>query len=165
MRYKDLCPILIRQLFQYNEDGSLTRLITTNARAKEGTTTFGNFSSTSGYYRVNINKKRYPMSYIIFVYHKGYCPNMIDHINGNPKDNRIENLRECDQAENSANAKKSSNNVSGVKGLYWDNYHEAWRSQIRFKGELRSKHSKSKEVVVKWIEETRKELHGNFARN
>jgi hypothetical protein len=165
MRYKDLCPILIRQLFLYNKDGSLTRLITTNARAKEGTKTFGNFCNGNGYYRIDINKKRYPISYIIFIYHKGYCPDMIDHINGNRGDNRIENLRECDNSENLANARKPSHNSSGVKGLYWDNYHQAWRSQIRFKGKLKSKHSKNKEVVIKWIEETRKELHGNFARN
>lgn len=165
MRYKELCPILIKQLFRYNEDGSLTRLITTNGRAKEGTTTFGNFGKASGYYRININKKRYPISYIIFVYHHGYCPDMIDHINGNRKDNRIENLRECSASENACNSKKPSHNSSGIKGLYWDNYHQAWRSQIRFNGELRSKHSKDKEVVIKWIEKTRKEMHGDFTRN
>lgn len=42
---------------------------------------------------------------------------VIDHIDGNPWNNRIENLREVDRATNSRNMKRSTSNKSGVTGV------------------------------------------------
>lgn len=47
----------------------------------------------------------------------GDDPVGVDHINGNPSDNRIVNLRSCDQAENTKNARLRTDNRSGVHGL------------------------------------------------
>lgn len=45
---------------------------------------------------------------------------IIDHINGNPLDNRRENLRLCkDQSQNIANGKLRRNNTTGYKGVYF----------------------------------------------
>ena len=42
----------------------------------------------------------------------------IDHINGNPADNRLANLRDVDQAENVKNARMYKNNTSGAVGVF-----------------------------------------------
>jgi hypothetical protein len=65
----------------------------------------------------------------------GYC---IDHINGNPSDNRLENLRLATRSENRCNSKKPRTNTSGLKGAFWNKKTQKWKAQIRILG--RQKH-------------------------
>lgn len=55
---------------------------------------------------------------------------MIDHINGNPKDNRIANLRLTDAQGNARNRRKNSNNTTGHAGVILNKSgrYEAWIS-------------------------------------
>lgn len=62
----------------------------------------------------------------VWLYHHGSVPAMIDHINGDTRDNRIENLRECSNAQNQYNAPRKSNNKAGHKGVV---FHRACRSR------------------------------------
>jgi hypothetical protein len=54
----------------------------------------------------------------------------IDHINGNPKDNRIENLRLVDRSENAANLAIQKRSKSGVHGVRWWDSSKKWRVTI-----------------------------------
>lgn len=59
----------------------------------------------------------------------------LDHINGNPADNRIENLRECDDLLNNQNQRQAhSNNKSGYLGVHFAKSSKKFRAQIRFDG-------------------------------
>ncbi len=55
---------------------------------------------------------------LVWQYHHGYVPKMIDHIDGDARNNRIENLRECTPAQNQYNSRAKVNNRSGYKGAY-----------------------------------------------
>lgn len=68
---------------------------------------------------------------VAWAIHYGKWPSgEIDHINGNPSDNRIENLRDVDHKDNMRNVKKLSTNTSGVVGVCWDNYYGKWLATI-----------------------------------
>jgi hypothetical protein len=57
-----------------------------------------------------------------------------DHINGNKRDNRRENLRICTASENRANNPLRMDNTSGFKGVSWDIVHEKWNAKLAFQG-------------------------------
>ena len=53
------------------------------------------------------------------IFYGQVAPERIDHINGDPADNRIENLRSVTNAENGQNCKISAANSTGVTGVCW----------------------------------------------
>lgn len=60
----------------------------------------------------------------------------IDHINGDPLDNRKSNLRICNQGENTLNKVRVSNNTSGIIGVHPDkrpNRTHHWCAEIRIR--------------------------------
>lgn len=55
----------------------------------------------------------------------------VDHINGNPLDNRKRNLRVCSDLQNKWNTGvRRKNNKSGFKGVSWHKPHQLWRATI-----------------------------------
>lgn len=62
----------------------------------------------------------------------------VDHIDGDPLNNRRENLRIVTHAQNRQNTSKQSNNTSGFKGVMRDKRSGKWIARIRVFG--RTKH-------------------------
>lgn len=90
---------------------------------------------------------------------------VIDHIDGNPSNNRKSNLRICTVSENGFNRSKQKNNTSGVKGVSWDKKSQKWLAQIM---------SNCKQYRIGLFDTIKEasdaydakaiELHGEFAR-
>lgn len=59
---------------------------------------------------------------------------IVDHINGNPLDNRRDNLRITDNIGNSQNKKRRSDNTTGAVGVDFNKNANKWRAKIIYKG-------------------------------
>jgi hypothetical protein len=94
-----------------------------------------------GYVQINISGYVYKGHRIAWAIYYGRWPNgMIDHINGNRNDNRIQNLRECDHQTNCQNMRIGScKNASGYLGVhisphYPEGHPKRYRAKIQFNG-------------------------------
>jgi hypothetical protein len=117
----------VLELFDY-EDGKLFR-------KRDGKQIGCYTTKHHRYARMSIDGKYYKVHRIIFLYHKGYLPDIIDHINGDRYDNQIENLREVNTYQNRQNSRIYSTSTSGVKNVYWCKSSKKWRVSMHINGE------------------------------
>ncbi len=82
-----------------------------------------------------INGKQYEHR-VVWEQANGPIPDgfMVDHINGDGRDNRLVNLRLVDHSDNAKNAKRYSTNKSGVTGVSWDTAGRKWMASICSRG-------------------------------
>ena len=109
-------------------DGSFYWKLRPAKRVKVGDRA-GWLEKRSGYRKISINGEFYKEHRIVWMYCKGYFPNgMIDHINGDRQDNRIENLRDVNNRENTLNTyKHRSGKLSGAS---FNKQYGKWESFI-----------------------------------
>ncbi len=85
-----------------------------------------------GPHRISVSTKHEGKTWllhrIVWQMHNGEIPAgmSIDHINGNPWDNRIENLRLATHAQNMKNQKLRSDSKSKIKGVYYTGH--GWKA-------------------------------------
>ena len=91
-----------------------------------------------GYWAIGIKRNFVPAHRLAWLLHMGCWPKgPIDHINGNPLDNRIANLREVSQLLNTQNRRKANKGTrSGLIGASWKSKIGRWVAQIRHDGRL-----------------------------
>lgn len=152
---------LLQRLFEYKE-GNLIR------KVKTGTTTqVGDIAGTilnTGYRSICVKGKQQLAHRLIFLYHHGYLPKYIDHINNDRLDNRIENLRECTNQQNGFNSNRGRGK-SRYKGVAWSKGSRKWRAYINnhYKqlhlGLFTCEHEAAKAYNKK-----ARELYGEFAK-
>ena len=88
-----------------------------------------------GYRRIQIAGCKLQAHRIAWLLHYGEWPaGMIDHVNGDPSDNRIGNLRIATNRQNQGNRRVQANNTTGFKGVSRDKRHNTYRARIRVNG-------------------------------
>lgn len=126
----------VKQLFDYNpETGSLTWKIQRRGRARKGSE--AGTIHPKGYVRVSVDNVDYLAHRIIWVLSHGEPPEgaVIDHINGNPSDNRLHNLRMTTpqgNVHNQVDAHKG--NSSNLIGASFHKPTRKWISRIKLNG-------------------------------
>jgi len=104
----------------------------------------GSVKQKSGYRNIGIGpsgkQKIYTEHRLVFLFHHGRFPKLTDHINNNKDDNRIENLRECTQRQNTMNTSSRAGSTSKYRGVRKLVEYQAtgekvlWIAQIYFEG-------------------------------
>lgn len=123
----------LQKLFTYR-DGVLFH---TGARAR---TVMGAAVGTRckrGYYTCTIDYVLYQVHRLIYIMHNGSIPEglVVDHINGNPSDNRIENLQAITQHQNCIKQRlHNPSNKSGYRGVSWFKRDSKWVAAIKHNG-------------------------------
>ena len=92
--------------------------------------------SDEGYVRVMLDGRRYKCHRLAWFYVYGQWPKgPIDHKDTLKDHNWITNLREATHTYNRANTNVRRDNISGIKGVYWQEDAQRWRAQITKDGE------------------------------
>jgi hypothetical protein len=151
-------------LFEYR-DGQLYWKIRVGNRIA-GRLAGGN--DVNGYRIVSFRRVNYKAHRVIWVLHGNDPVPVIDHIDGNPGNNRIENLRDSGYAGNSTNSKIQKRNKYGIKGLCWWAHRNSWIGTVRHKGKTyytKSFKDMDKDKCIESLAALRESLHGDFARH
>lgn len=103
---------------------------------------------------------------IIWMMHFGETPNSVDHINGDFRDNRVENLRACTQAQNCANRTSRRGSSSQFLGVSRLGNKGKWIAQIKPAGKpgMYLGVFSSEEDAARAYNAAAMEVHGEFAR-
>jgi hypothetical protein len=124
------------------------------------------FPSKDGkYYReVTFERNKWRAHRVIWKMHYGTePPEIIDHIDGDGTNNRIENIREATVYQNGWNVKKNSRNKSGYKGVSFNKEKNKWRAAIRVSGkDILIGYYKTPEEASTAYQKTSAAHHGSF---
>jgi hypothetical protein len=122
--------------------------------------------SSGAYGVVNLDGQAYSIHKVIFCMHNGFMPEIVDHINGDKSDHRIENLRAATHQSNNWNRVTQSNNKLGLKNISWHKQNQKYWVQLAKNG---------KKIVSVFVEdlelaelvaiEARNKYHGEFANH
>lgn len=119
-----------------------------------------------GYRRMHILNTRIDAHRLVWLMHYGCLPvGEVDHINGNKLDNRLVNLRLADKQKNQQNVGVRADSRLGVKGV---RIRPSGKYQARVSltdGARLVKTFEFLDSAVAWLSATRKESHGEFARD
>jgi hypothetical protein len=115
------------------------------------------------YLRVAVCGTKYYAHHVVWLLTYGEWPDEIDHIDGNPRNNAITNLRRCTHQQNMYNNRQSPGQ-SGFRGVWLDKRRSKWHSAITVPGR-RSKflgYFDSTEEAYEAFKDAARELHGEF---
>lgn len=120
-----------------------------------------------GYTFIYSGKRCLQAHNIIWELHNGPIPDglCVDHIDTDPRNNHISNLRLASKSDNACN-KKMPANSSGHKGVTWNNRQQAYSVRVTKSGKVHfGGWYKDLESALYKVREMRQELHGEFAHD
>lgn len=125
MRYR------VKDIFDYDSRGFLVWKVSPSDKVKIGDK--AGCIDPRGYTRIGFKGKLYWAHRLIYAWHTGEWPKIVDHINQDKTDNRFENLRATDKSGNTINSDKSWGKIP-YRGVYFN------KRKNRFVATFKGKH-------------------------
>lgn len=162
---KDLTQNELKSLIAYDGETGLFTWAVTRSNVRAGDS--AGCLSPTGRYVIGVSRKLYLAHRLAWLWTYGEWPSgEIDHINNDPSDNRIINLRVTTRAENQRNVRLLARNKSGIKGVSWDSINSKWVVRINIGGQqLNLGRFESIDLAAQAIREGRERLHGEYANH
>ena len=118
----------LKKQLQYDENTGLFTRLAAKRGVKVGAVT--GTPTSGGYLEIRVNYKKLKAHRLAWLYVYGELPRFaLDHIDGNPSNNRIKNLRLCTHTENLHNVGVRKGNISGIKGVNWHKSRGKWQAR------------------------------------
>lgn len=150
----------LKKILSYNPDTGKFTWLARTARATKVGSEAGSKNNQWGHISISINRKRYYAHRLAWYFVHNEWPKSIDHINRDPSDNRIANLRPTTQTQNNANRRVVRN---GLKGAFRSG--TGWVARV---GESNNSHYlgwyKTEEQAHAAYCKAAVRIHGKFAR-
>lgn len=128
---------LVRSLLDYCPSTGVFKWKKQKGRARKGDIAGHTCQRKEGYrwVQIRVNGRLYTAHRLAWLHTYGSLPNKeIDHINHDPTDNRLCNLRLVSHADNSRNQPMRCTNTSGVTGVSWCKTAQKWRAEVKKDG-------------------------------
>ena len=124
------------------------------------------YTNPDGYTIIKLFRKSYLRHRLNWLYFYGVWPSSnLDHIDGIPGNDHIENLREATTRQNSYNTSSRSSTTSKYKGVYWHKSSGKWMVRIRNDGERKYVGIfDNEEVAAKSYDDAAREIHKEFMK-
>jgi len=170
MKYKPLPPLKqLKEFLDYNPDtGIFTWIKKLHRRMQDRLVgqEAGVTNSWNYYIQIRFKGHQYRAHRLAYYMHHGIDPleKLVDHIDGDKSNNKINNLRLATFSQNGTNrVNLPSNNTSGVIGVSWDKKPKKWKALIMING--KNKHLGyfiNKEDAIKARKEGEIKYFGDF---
>jgi hypothetical protein len=156
-------PARLRELLQYDAETGEFRWLKQMSRKIRAGDLAGTLTGDR-YCKITIKGRQYRAHQLAWLYVTGeWCPLMIDHRDGDPLNNRWDNLRRATRSQNNANRGPHRNNACGLKGV--SRNRSGWRATIH---KNRRRHYlgifRTPQAAHAAYEAAARKLFGEFAR-
>lgn len=155
----------LREYLDYDpETGVLRWKKRPGLRVRQGQLAGVTARNSRGYKQVRLRGHALQVHRVVFALHHGRWPTpCCDHIDGNPQNNRADNLRECSLSENQHNRGISGNSTTGVKGVR--RLSGGYLAKVVMSRRAHTKWFRRLEDAAAYVKQLREQLHGEFARH
>jgi hypothetical protein len=164
VKKQELTQKRLKELLRYDRKTGIFRWRV--RRKSRRRTDIAGCRALSEHWCINIDGRSYRAHQLAWLYMKGeWGRPLIDHRDGNPLNNRWDNLRLASHANNAANRKRLRTNRSGFMGVSFDRRRSKWTAQITKQGKryFVGRFATPGEAHAAYVAKAR-ELFGEFAR-
>jgi hypothetical protein len=152
----------LKELLLYDPNIGLFMHLRSQAAAKAGDIAG---TKRQKYCKIYVDGRPYFAHRLVWLYEYGVWPTKhIDHINGNPMDNRICNLREATVSQNQVNSAAKKHSKTGHRGIHM---HKCGRYRVQLQKDGKPVHAGYFDTIESAViarDNVYRKIHGEFAR-